>query len=44
MEEEPEFSTITEIPEDQVKLEKGYYKCVYVMLWFKKGVGVEIKE
>ena len=32
VEEEPEVSTIPEIPEDQVKKEKGYYFCVYVML------------
>ena len=32
VEEEPEVSIIPEIPEDQVKLEKGYYRCVYVML------------
>ena len=34
VEEEPEVSMITEIPEDQVELEKGYYRCVYVMLQF----------
>ena len=33
---EPEVSTIPEIPEDQVEKEKGYYRCVYVMLQFKK--------
>ena len=44
VEEEPEVSTIPEIPEDQVELEKGYYRCVYVTLWFKEGVGVDIKE
>ena len=42
-EEEPEVSTIPEIPEDQVELEKGYYCSVYVMLQFKKEVGVENK-
>ena len=41
MEDEPEVSTIPEIPEDQVEKEKGYYRCVYVMLQFKKEVGVE---
>ena len=35
---------IPEIPEDQVEFEKGYYHCVYVMLHFKKEVGVESKE
>ena len=44
MEEEPLVSTIPEIPEDQVKKEKGYYQCVYVMLKFKNGVGVDSKE
>ena len=43
-EKEPEFSTIPEIPEEQVKLEKGYYHSVYVMLRFKKEVVVESKE
>ena len=42
MEEEPEVSTIPEIPEDQFKSEKVYYCCVYVMLQFKKEVGVDI--
>ena len=36
VEEEPLVSTITEIPEDQVEKEKGYYCCVYVILQFKK--------
>ena len=44
VEEEPEISTIPEILEDQVKKEKGYYCCVYVMLQFKKEVGVDSKE
>ena len=44
VEEEPEVSTIPEIPEDQVEKEKGYYRCVYVMLQFKKEVGVDSKE
>ena len=34
VEEEPEVSTIPEIPEEKVELEKGYYHCVYVMLQF----------
>ena len=33
-EKEPEVSEISEIPEEQVELEKGYYHCVYVMLRF----------
>ena len=32
VEEETEVSTIPEIPEDQVELEKEYYRCVNVML------------
>ena len=35
VEEEPVVSTITEIPEGQAKLEKGYYFCVCVMLQFR---------
>ena len=35
VEEEPEVSTIPEIPEEQVELQKGYYRCVYVILQFK---------
>ena len=42
-EKEPEVSEISEIPEEQVELEKGYYICVYVMLRFKKEVGVDSK-
>ena len=44
MEEEPEVSTITEIPENQIEKEEGYYHCVYVTLQFKKEVGVDSKE
>ena len=43
VEEEPEVSTIPEIPEDQVELEKGYYLCVYVVLQFKKEVSADSK-
>ena len=28
-EKEPEVSEIAEIPEEQVKLDKGYYLCLY---------------
>ena len=35
---------MSEIPEEQVELERGYYSCVYVMMWFKKEVGVNSKE
>ena len=43
VEEGPLVSTIPEILEDQVEKEKGYYRCVYVMLQLKKQVGVYIK-
>ena len=43
-EKEPEVSEIYEIPEEQVESENGYYCCVYVMLRFKKEVGVDSKE
>ena len=43
-EKEPEVSKISEIPEEQVRLEMGYYQCVYVMIRFKKEVGVDSKE
>ena len=43
-EKEPEVSETAEIPEEQVGLEKGYYRCVYIILLFKKEVNVEIKE
>ena len=43
-EKEPEVSKTAEIPEEQVKLEKGYYLCVYVMLRLKKEVVVDRKE
>ena len=36
VEEESLVSTIPEIPEDQVEKQKGYYRCVYVILQFKK--------
>ena len=43
-EKEPEVSEISEIPEEQVELEKGYYCCVYAMLLFKKEVGIDSKK
>ena len=39
-EKEPEVSEIVEILEEQVELEKGYYRCVYVMVRFKKEASV----
>ena len=44
VEKEPKVPTIPEIPEDQVTLDKGYYHCVYAIINFKKGVGVDRKE
>ena len=44
VEKEPEVSGIAEILEEKFESEKGYYHCVYVMLWFKKEVGVDIME
>ena len=43
VEEEPLVSTIPEIPEDQVEKEKGYYRCIYVLLQFKNEDGVDSK-
>ena len=40
-EKEPEVSENVEIPEEQVELEKGYYRCVYFILRFKKDVSVD---
>ena len=39
-ETEAEVFTNPEIPEEQLRMEKGYYQCVYVMLCFKKEVDV----
>ena len=36
--------TNPDIPEDQVELDKGYYHCVYVILHFKKEVGVDSRK
>ena len=44
VEEEPEVPTITEIPEEKVPLEKGYYHVVYFMLHLNKEKGFERKE
>ena len=41
---EPDLPTNTEIPEEQVKLEKGYYLCVYVVLQVKREFSVDSKE
>ena len=42
-EKETEVSEIAEIPEEQVELEKVYYRFLYVMLQFKKEVSVDSK-
>ena len=44
VEEEPKVPTITEIPEEQVTLYKGYYQGVYVIIYFKKEVSSDRKE
>ena len=41
-EKEPEVFNNSEIPEEQVTLEKRYYRCIYNMLRFKKEVGVDV--
>ena len=41
---EPALPKISEIPEEQVEMERGYYCCVYVMLWLKNEVGFDSKE
>ena len=43
MEKETEVSTNSKIPEKKAALEKGNYHCVYVMIWFKKEVGLDSK-
>ena len=44
VEEAPEVSTITEIPEDDVEKQKGYYRCVYVLLQLKTEDKIDSKE
>ena len=44
VEEAPEVSTIPEIPEDNVKKQKGYYRCVYVILQFKTEDKIDNRE
>ena len=44
MEEEPLVSTIPEIPEDNVDIQKGYYRCVYVLLQLKTEEEIDSKE
>ena len=34
---------MTKIPEEKVKLYKGYYQCFYVMIQFNNLVGVASK-
>ena len=40
VEKEPKVTMNPEIPEEQVTLDKLYYHCVYVMLFFNNEVGV----
>ena len=44
VEEAPEVSKIPEIPENNVKIHKGYYQCVYVLLQFKTEDKIDNKE
>ena len=44
VEEAPKVSTIPEIPEDNVEKQKGYYRCVYVLLQFKTEEKLDSKE
>ena len=44
VEEEPDVTTIPEIPEEHVNSEKGYYHGVYVIINFNKEDGVDRKE
>ena len=43
VEEAPKVSTILEIPEDNVKKQKGYYRCVCVLLQFKTEDKIDSK-
>ena len=38
------MSTISEIPEDNVEKQKGYYQCVYFILHFKTEDEIDSKE
>ena len=42
-EKEPEVFATPDIPEEQVKLEKGCHWCVYAVLRFKNEVNFDIK-
>ena len=44
VEEEPEVYTIPEIPEDNAEKQKGYYRCVYVLLQLKTEEKIDSKE
>ena len=44
VEEATEVSKIPEIPENNVKKQKGYYRCVYVLLQFKMEDEIDSKE
>ena len=44
MEEKPEVPIISEIPEEKLTSEKGYYHGVYVILNFNKEGSVDSEE
>ena len=44
VEEAPLVSTIPVIPKDNVEKQKGYYRCVYVLLQFKTEEKLDSKE
>ena len=44
VEEEPKVPTITDIPDETVPLEKGYYHGVHEVIYFHKEGGVDRKE
>ena len=44
VEKEPKVTMIPEIPEDKVTSEKGYYHGIYVIIYFCKELGSDMKE
>ena len=44
VEEEPEVSTITDIPEDNMEKQKGYYRSVYVIPRLKMEEEIDSKK
>ena len=43
-EKEPEVFAISEIPEEQVELEKGYYSCVYIMHSLIRRLALKVRR